>query len=252
MANSSGLLSTNCLRRPFGGVCFRMMLLSIGLFGTILGRGQSIEVMAGFVHGWGAELVSKDRVKPSAIGNGWQLSAAYHFGADTVTHMSLGVGWSTVFWDQKFRSVDWTGDWIYDKSGTMETRTGQVLLTPLLSVHLSKRVHILVGADLGLNVQANRHEKSSGTITWQGYSSHGGPPAGHIHVDSVYADMEQMNPFAFAPYVGLEGSFAKHWTIRGEGVPYSSKFATFRQVGPRPAYVRLMIGYRFFRSSARP
>ncbi len=235
----------NCLDLPFRGACFRIAVVSIGLIGTITGRGQGMEVTGGFVHGWGADLVYQDLVKPSAIGNGWRLSAAYHFGADTATHMSLGVGWSTVYWEQRFHSVDWPGDWLYDKSGTMETRTGQVLLTPMLSVHLLQRVHLLVGADLGLNVQAHRHEKSAGTVTWTGYSSHGGPPAGHIDVDSVYADKEQMSPFFFAPYVGLECTVAKRWITRVAWVPYSSRFYWSRPGLSRPAYVHLIVGYHF-------
>jgi hypothetical protein len=126
----------------------------------------------------------------------------------------------------------------------METRTGQVLLIPTLSVHLSKKVRLVIGADLGLNAQACRHETSSGTITWSGYTSHDGPPVGHIDVDSVYADMEQMNPFAFDTYIGLEGSFAKHWSIRVDGTPYSGRFYPSYSPTHRPAYVRVMAGYR--------
>jgi hypothetical protein len=176
MARSAHRPYLRCLPPQFGHLLlFRSVLVGAGLCGSSLGRGQFVDLEAGFVHGWGAELVNNDRNQPTAVGKGWRVSAAYHFGAETATHVSLGVGWSTIYWDQKFHLVDWSDDWIYDRSGTMETRTGQVLLIPTLSVHLSKKVRLVIGADLGLNAQACRHETSSGTITWSGYTSHDGP-----------------------------------------------------------------------------
>lgn len=252
MASSSGLLFTNGLCRPLERASFRIAVVSFGLLGTIAGRGQGVEVTAGFVHGWGADLVSEDLIKPSAVGNGWRLTAAYHFGADAVTHMSLGVGWTTVYWSQKFRVVgpyDVRAD-TYDRSGTMETRTGLAFLSPMLCVHLSKRIRLLVGADLGLNVQAHRHEKSSATILGDnGYHGHTGGGVGHISVDTIFNDMEQMNPFFLAAFVGLEYSVAKHWGGRAEGVPYSGRFTSTYGPSSRPFYFRFIVSYHLFKAS---
>ena len=234
----------------------RTLVLGVGLSGSVSGCAQYVDLEAGFVHGWRAELVDQNWNEPAAVGNGWRVSAAYHFGGDTATHMSLGVAWSTIHWDQEFHVVDnpFSGNspqssLVYDRSGTMETRTGHVLLSPMLSVRLSRRIQLLVSADLGLNVQAVRHERSAGTIALADGEYHGGhepPGINYVLVDSTYKDREEMNPYFFAAKIGLGYNISDHWCIRVYGSPWSGRFYFSNNGEPRPAYMRVHVGYRLF------
>lgn len=220
--------------------------MGVALFGPHISQGQDVELGAGYVHAWGAQWVENNQYSDPALATGWKANGAWHFGADTVTHLSVGAGWVSMNWSQGSEVILSPADSpdLHYRMGTMETYTSQLCLTPELVVPLSRQFRFVFGADLGWLLHAEQHESGTETFSaqWHSPSSPGGTEA--FAVDSTY-DVNVVNPLLFGIHVGFEFIPIQHWSIRADATPMVNNIYGPDHSAQVPVYLGFTVGYRF-------
>lgn len=219
---------------------------------------QGVRALASATYGFGAQSVRPEYArehKDDAAGPGFLIGAAYDTKADTTLHFRIRLAWHRNYWEQSFRSTyGYDNPYPYSTGvvnvdGMVRSRIDQLIATPALVVPISKRVHALFGADLGLITGASIHDQSRSALALSGGGSpHGGNNGTYAYTpDSTWTNRNYLNTFQFGLSAGLEMNLGDQFSAGAEFSLSTSKLISYSREGAPPKYMRFFLGYRLAR-----